>query len=157
MVQKDRPFLLLVLTHLSWTVGCTILCLLMFVRLTDLSCAWYDTATFAVVILISIGLITTIPGGIRDPLARGWLASCLRGIPHITLAAKILLFGGGGLALGTILAAHATATIRIIQLVHAVKVCGWKRLQIGIAIGEFANEGTWIIVTIAWCISVMKT
>lgn len=151
--QKTRATAQLLITHGCWTIGAGILAAIIAWRIRDVSWGWYDTTCVILVVLASAA--TLLVGrrgglGITDPIVRGTLAAILRGIPHITLAYKIWLLGGAGLSPLTVCAAHATALIRIGQLIAAVREAGWDRARRGLALAEASSEITWIVVTATW-------
>lgn len=151
--QKTRATIQLLITHGCWTIGAGLLVVIIVCKFREVSWGWYDTTSVVLVLLASSAtmLVGRRSGlGITDPIIRGVLAAILRGIPHVTLAYKIWLLGGAGLSPLTVGAAHATALIRIGQLIAAIREAGWDRGRRGLALAEAASEVTWIIVTITW-------
>lgn len=146
----------LFVTHGSWTVGVAVLLALLALKAPEIVWGWYDTATLVAVTVTTVGvfLVGHPRGlGITDPIVRGLLAGIYRGIPHIALAYKIALLGGGGLAAIAVWAAHTTSSVRIGQLALAVKDAGWDRSRRGLAIAEASSELTWILVTLVWLLT----
>lgn len=151
--QKTRATTQLLITHGCWTIGAGLLAVIIGCKIQEISWGWYDTT--CVVLVVFASTTTLLVGqhsglGITDPIVRGTLAAILRGIPHVTLAYKIWLLGGAGLSPLTVGAAHATALIRIGQLLAAIREAGWDRGRRGLALAEASSELTWIIVTITW-------
>jgi hypothetical protein len=87
---------------------------------------------------------------ITDPLVHAGFAVCFIGIPQVTLAYKIFTVGGEGMAGLMLLAGHIGILTRLGQLWFAIREAGWERDRRGAALGEMANEGTWVLVTLAW-------
>jgi hypothetical protein len=81
---------------------------------------------------------------------RGYLAVFFKGVPQLTLAVNILMVGGAGVSVFGILTGHITICSRLGQLVMSLREAGWDRNRKGSLISEIANEGSWIVVTIAW-------
>jgi hypothetical protein len=109
-----------------------------------------------VVVTIAIARARHLP--IRDSLVRGCLALFFKAVPQLTLAYKILLVGGAGLAGITIVAGHTTLLLRLGTIAYSL----WenrdgrkedRRHALGMLVGEVGNEVSWIIATIAWCIT----
>lgn len=151
--QPSRATLQLLIAHGAWTLGIGWLAVLTVWHVSAIDWDWYDTVTFALVLTAAMMTVANAYGsgrGVGDPLVRGALAAIFRGVPHLTLACKIGLLGGTGLAGVTVLVAHVSALTRIGQLVFAVRAAGWDRARRGLAIAEAASEGTWILVTIVW-------
>lgn len=112
-----------------------------------------DTITTAIALL---GILLTFAvgrahgHGFADPIIKGWLAVFFKGIPQLTLAYKIFLVGGAGLAGLTMVMGHITVLTRLGQLVFSICEAGWDRNRRGSALSEIANETSWTVTTIAW-------
>jgi hypothetical protein len=89
---------------------------------------------------------------VSDPLVRAAFAVFFKAVPQLTLAWNILRDGGQGVAAFAIAAGHVMITMRLGQVWFSSRVVGWDRNRIGLAIGEAANELSWIVTTIAWLI-----
>lgn len=87
---------------------------------------------------------------LTDPLVSGCFGVVFIGLPQITLAYKIFLVGGRGLAGGMILAGHLGIMTRMGQLWYAIKATGWDRNLKGAALSEMVNEATWLLITVSW-------
>jgi len=90
--------------------------------------------------------------GLIDPLVNAGFAMCFIGLPQLTLTYKIFLEGGAGLAGAMLLAGHIGIVTRLGQLWFAIREAGWDRNRQGAALSELANEGTWLLVTVAWLV-----
>jgi len=112
-----------------------------------------DTLT-ALLVAAGAGLTLLVSSrlqlGIVDPMVKGYLAVFFKAIPQLTLAYKILLVGGRGLAATAIITGHITILTRLGQLWFAIREAGWDRNRRGSALSEVANEGSWLIATLAW-------
>ncbi len=114
-----------------------------------------DTLT---VILVALGLAITaviahrLDLGFADPLVHAGVAACFIGLPQLILAYKIFSVGGGGMAGLMLLAGHIGICTRLGQLWFAIREAGWDRNRKGAAMSEFANEISWMFVTLAWLI-----
>lgn len=112
-----------------------------------------DTIT-AIITLTGVAVVLAVASimklGISDPIVKGHLAIFFKAIPQLTLAYKIFMVGGAGLAGLTVIMGHITVLTRLGQLIFSIREAGWDRNRRGSAISEAANEGSWIITTIAW-------
>lgn len=151
----SRATFQLLITHCGWMLSILLLLVLLFIKAHEVIWGWYDSVTFVFVLIATLvilcwALVARL--GIADPIVRGVLAGIYRGVPHVSLAYKIWLLGGRGIAPVTIWAANITACIRILQLLYAIREAGLDRTRKGLLLGECANEFTWILVTIVWII-----
>jgi hypothetical protein len=89
---------------------------------------------------------------ITDPLVKGVIAVCFIGLPQLTLAYKIFLEGGQGLAGTMLFAGHIAILTRLGQLWFSIQEAGWDRNRQGAALSEIANETTWLLVTLVWLV-----
>jgi hypothetical protein len=87
---------------------------------------------------------------ITEPLVMAGFGICFIGLPQLTLAYKILIQGGAGMAGLMLLAGHIGIFTRLGQLWFAIREAGWDRNRKGAVLSELANEATWILVTAAW-------
>jgi hypothetical protein len=114
-----------------------------------------DTVT---VVVVGLGVLLTcwyawrqgLP--LTDPLVNAGCAMCFIGLPQLTLAYKIFTVGGAGLAGLMLLAGHLGIITRLGILWFAIREAGWDRNRLGAALGELANESTWLLVTLAWLV-----
>jgi len=153
--RPSRVTLQTVLTYAAWsTVIFANLALLLWkgTESWDLK----DTVTAG---LVGLGAILIWLGAHRrdlkvtDPMVNAGFGMCFIGLPQITLAYKIFLVGGQGLAGMMLLAGHIAITVRLGQLYFAIREAGWDRNRRGAALSELANEATWLLVTLAWIVS----
>ncbi len=91
--------------------------------------------------------------GLLDPMVHAGFAICFIGLPQLTLAYKIFTVGGAGMAGLMLLAGHIGILTRLGQLWFAIREAGWERDRKGAALGELANEATWLLVTAAWLVA----
>jgi hypothetical protein len=91
--------------------------------------------------------------GWRDPMVQaGWAVAC-KGVPQLTLAWYILLEGGAGISLVALTAGHLTIGMRLAQIALSIREAGWDRQRTALAIGELANQVSWLVATVAWWIA----
>lgn len=150
--QPSRVTLQTVLTYTAWTMAIASCLAVMLWRATEL----WDRKDTVTTMVVGLGVLLTWVQAHRlglpltDPLVHGFFAVCFIGLPQVTLAYKIFLVGGEGLAGGMLLAGHIGITTRLGQLWFAIREAGWDRNRQGAALGEIANEATWLLVTLAW-------
>lgn len=112
-----------------------------------------DTLTTAIT---GVGIAMVLVYGRRqrltlaDPMVRGYLAVLFKCIPQLTLAYNIALVGGDGISSVGIVAGHVSICTRLGQLWFSLREAGWDRNRIGSMVSEVANEGSWIVATVAW-------
>lgn len=153
-VQPSRITRQTVITYASWT---TVMALNTAIYLWRDSAIWTPVDTWTALIALA-GIAVTLSIGYRnkltiaDPLVRGYLAVFFKGIPQLTLAYNILMVGGAGLSIVGVLAGHITICTRLGQILMGLREAGWDRNRQGSAISEVANEGSWIVTTVAWFI-----
>lgn len=151
-VQPSRVTLQTVITYATWT---TMMLLNTGVYLWRDSVIWSTIDTWTAVFAVAGIAMTLIIGrrhnlGLTDPLVRGYLAVFFKGVPQLTLAYNILMVGGAGVSIVGILTGHITICSRLGQIIMSLREAGWDRNRRGSAISEIANEGSWIVATIAW-------
>jgi hypothetical protein len=150
--QPSRVTLQTVLSYALWTSMIAACLGAMLWRGTELWDA-KDTLTAVLVGLgVTIILLEAWRRGLKlaDPLVSAGLAVCFIGLPQLTLAYKIFTIGGEGMAGLMLLAGHLGIMTRLGQLWMAILEAGWERDRQGAALGELANETTWLLVTAAW-------
>lgn len=114
-----------------------------------------DTIT---ALVVGTGITVTILWGYRqgrglgDPIVHGHLGILFVAVPQITLAYTIFQEGGQGLAAAALLSSNLSILIRLALLAFAIAEAGWDRHRKGAAMSEFANELTWLLVTLAWLV-----
>ena len=114
-----------------------------------------DTITALVVafgLLISYGEGYRRGWGLGDPIIQGYFGLLFIGVPQITLSYTIFQEGGRGLAGPALLASNISILIRLALLGFAIAEAGWDRNRKGAALSEFANEVSWLLVTLAWLV-----
>ena len=137
-----------------WTVIIASDLVVLFLKGTDI---WRAADTITALI-VAAGIMATILWGYRrghglgGPIVHGYLGILFIGIPQITLAYTIFQEGGQGLAGTALLASNFSILIRLGLLGFAIAEAGWDRNRKGAAMSEFANEISWLLVTLAWLI-----
>ena len=89
---------------------------------------------------------------IFNPRLKAGTAILLKAVPQLMLAYNIILFGGGGIAIYTVIIGHIMINLRILQVFLSARIVGWDENRKSIVFGELGNELSWIIATIAWII-----
>lgn len=135
-----------------WTVVCSANLLAL---LLSAGARWnhVDTATVAItgtgcLAAIIIGRARSLP--VSDPLVRANFAVFCKGVPQLTLAWNIWEHGGDGISVVAFTAGHVTICLRLWQVWLSIQEAGWDRNRLGMAIGEAANEASWIVATVVW-------
>jgi len=150
--QPSRVTFQTVFTYTTWTVV-VMLCIGIYIWRNVAIWTTLDTWTTG---LALSGIVVTIIVGYRnqltitDPIVRGYLAVFFKGVPQLTLAYNILMLGGAGISTFAIVTGHLNICTRLGQVLMSLREAGWDRNRRGSAISEIANEGTWIVATIAW-------
>lgn len=151
-VQPSRITRQTVVTYAIWTI---MILLDTAIYAAQDSVIWSAVDTWtAAIALTGIGVTVVIGSrrklAVTDPLVRGYLAVFFKGVPQLTLAYNIVVVGGSGVSVFGILTGHITICSRLGQILMSLREAGWDRNRRGSAISEIANEGSWIVVTIAW-------
>ena len=135
-----------------WTAVCAANLLLL---LLSAGMRWtvVDTVTAAltlggVVVATGIGRARGLHFG--DPMLHAAYAVFCKAVPQLTLAWNIYREGGAGISVVAFTAGHVTIVMRIAQIVFSVREAGLDRNRLGMAIGETANEASWIVATVVW-------
>jgi hypothetical protein len=137
-----------------WTVIIASDLVVLFLKGTDI----WRAADSITAIVVAAGIMATLLWGYRrghglgGPIVHGYLGVLFIGIPQITLAYTIFQEGGQGLAGTALLASNFSILIRLGLLGFAISEAGWDRNRKGAAMSEFANEISWLLVTLAWLI-----
>lgn len=142
-------------TVVTYAVWASIVALNLGVLLWQSAGTWHriDTVTSAVTASgIAITLLVARGHGltVADPIVRSYFAVFFKAIPQLALAWHIYRVGGAGLAPFGVVAGHLTICTRLGQLWFSLGEAGWDRNRRGSIISELANEGSWIVATIAW-------
>ncbi len=154
LAQPSRVTLQTVLSYAAWTTVIAADVGVMLWRGTEL---WdgKDTLT-ALAVGLGVALIwlraRRLGLPLTDPMVNGGFAVCFIGLPQLTLAYKIFTVGAAGLAGAMLLVGHLCILTRLGQLWFAIREAGWERDRKGAALGEIANESTWLLVTLAWLV-----
>jgi hypothetical protein len=152
--RPSRVTLQTVQTYAAWTTVIAACLGAMIWQGTEL----WDGKDTLTIVLVTSGLIITgfvayrLGLGLADPLVHAAIAACFIGLPQLILTYKIFTVGGAGLAGLMLLAGHIGIGARLGQLWFAIREAGWDRNRQGAALSELANEGTWILVTLAWLV-----
>ncbi len=150
--QPSRVTLQTILSYAAWT---TMVLADLGVMLWQGTNLWdgKDTVT---ALLVGMGLTVILLVayrlnlGLIDPMVKGYLAVVFKAIPQLALAYKIFMVGGRGLAPVAVVTGHITILTRLGQLWFSIKEAGWDRNRRGSALSELANEGSWLVATVAW-------
>ncbi|MBI4642308.1 MAG: hypothetical protein HY743_00890 [Deltaproteobacteria bacterium] len=143
-----------VLTYAAWTLVIAANLALLLWRGTE----QWDGKDTVTAVMVGLGLLFTLLYargrglGLTDPLVNAGFGMCFIGLPQLTLAYKIFTVGGEGLAGAMLLAGHIGIITRLGQLLFAIREAGWDRNRQAAALSELANEGTWLLVTVAWLV-----
>ncbi len=152
--QPSRVTLQTVMSYAAWTTMIAACLTAMLWQGTE----WWDAKDTLTAVMVGTGLLIiwlwAQRGGLKltDPLVNAGFAVCFIGLPQLTLAYKIFTVGGEGMAGLMLLAGHIGILTRLGQLWFAIREAGWERDRQGAALGELANEGTWLLVTLAWLV-----
>jgi hypothetical protein len=152
--QPSRVTIQTVMTYAAWTTVIAACLGAMLWKGQDLWDA-KDTVT-ALVVSAGLALVWLWARwrglGLADPMVHAGFAACFIGLPQLTLTYKIFTLGGAGMAGLMLLAGHIGICTRLGQLWFTIREAGWDRPRRAAALGELANEITWILVTLAWLV-----
>lgn len=149
--HPDRLIRQTVVIYAVWSVVCA----MNLVYLLTAGVVWnrVDTVTAVITgggIVAAIAVGRAYGVGASDPYVRAAFAVCCKAVPQLTLAWNISRDGGAGVAAYAILTGHLTIGLRLWQVWYSIRAAGWDRNRIGIAVGEAANEASWIVATVVW-------
>ncbi|HEY9073730.1 MAG TPA: hypothetical protein VIN67_06315 [Desulfobaccales bacterium] len=153
--QPSRVTLQTVLTYAAWTTVIAACLAAMLWKGKDL----WDAKDTLTSLVVGAGLALVwlrarwTDLGLADPMVHAGFAACFIGLPQLTLAYKIFMVGGAGMAGLMLLAGHIGIITRLGQLWFAIREAGWDRHRQAAALGELANEATWLLVTLAWLVT----
>lgn len=88
--------------------------------------------------------------GVGDPMVRATFAVFLKAVPQLTLAWNMWLHGAAGVSVWAVITGHVLINARLWQVWYSIREAGWDRNRVGIAIGEAANEASWVVATVVW-------
>jgi hypothetical protein len=153
--QPSRVTLQAVLTYAAWTTVIAACLGAMLWKGQDL----WDAKDTVTALVVGAGLVLVWLWSrwrdlrLADPMVHAGFAACFIGLPQLTLAYKIFTVGGAGMAGLMLLAGHIGICTRLGQLWFTIREAGWDRHRRAAALGELANELTWVLVTLAWLVS----
>ncbi|MBK8957035.1 MAG: hypothetical protein IPM80_01070 [Proteobacteria bacterium] len=101
-----------------------------------------------VVIATAIGRARGLRLG--DPMLHAAYAVFCKAVPQLTLAWNIFREGGEGISVVAFTAGHVTICMRLAQIIASIREAGLDRARLGMAIGEAANEASWVLATVVW-------
>ncbi len=141
-----------IIIYSLWTAVCgaNLLLLLMSpgVRWTLVDTVTASLTLGGVVIATAIGRARGLRLG--DPMLHAAYAVLCKAVPQLTLAWNIYRVGGDGISVVAFTAGHVTIGMRLAQIVVSIREAGLDRNRLGMAIGEAANEASWILATVVW-------
>ena len=135
-----------------WTAVCAANLLLL---LLSPGVVWTRVDTLTATLTLGGVVVATAIGrarGLRfdDPMLHAAYAVFCKAVPQLTLAWNIHREGGAGISVVAFTAGHLTIAMRIAQIVFSIREAGLDRNRLGMAIGETANEASWIVATVVW-------
>ncbi len=135
-----------------WTVVCAANLLLL---LLSPGVAWTLVDTVTATLTLGGVIVATAIGRARglqfgDPMLHAAYAVFCKAVPQLTLAWNIYRVGGDGISMVAFTAGHVTIGMRLVQIVLSIREAGLDRNRLGMAIGETANEASWIVATVVW-------
>ena len=144
-----------IMVYLLWTALCGANLILL---LCSPSAHW-NTVDSVTAGITGGGVVTALAlarwRGLRltDPMVHATFAVFSKAVPQLTLAWNICREGGAGISAVAFTAGHITIGMRLWQILLSIREAGWDRNRLAMAIGEAANEASWIVATIAWLLS----
>jgi hypothetical protein len=154
-LQPSRLTYQTAFTYATWTLV-VLFCIAIYIWQNTTFWTTLDTWTTGFALS---GIVATVIVGhrnnltITDPIVRGYLGVFFKGVPQLTLAYNILMMGGAGISTFAIVTGHINICTRLGQVLMSLREARWDRNRRGSAISEMANEGSWIVATIAWLIA----
>lgn len=118
-----------------------------------------DTLTSLIVaagsaVVISYASVRRLP--LSNPGIRGGLSVVAKALSQFFLAAKVVGEGGAGIPAASIIAGHITGLIRLGQMLFALRESSADRNRFWLVVTEIANEASWVAVTVAWLLWLLK-
>lgn len=146
--KKERIRFYTVLIFAQWSI---------FISALFLMCVgtvyWSPGDTVVCVAVVFLSVATVLRKGFKDPMTRGWLSVWCKGIPQLWMAYVMWSSQSAEWLPGlSLLATNATAIPRLIQVYLQGRNGGWDKPTKGLLLGETANVGTWLVVTLVWFI-----
>jgi hypothetical protein len=146
--KKDKIRLYTVIIFAQWTVFILVL-FIMCIK----SVHWSAGDTVVCIAVAILSVITVFRSGLKAPMTRGWLSVWCKGIPQLWMAHVMWsTHSAEWLPPLSLLASNATSIPRLIQIYLQGKRGGWDQATKGLMLGETANVGTWLVVTLVWFI-----
>lgn len=148
----SRIALQTVIIYAVWALVCAVVLL---VLLATEAARWNHVDDVTAVITVAGCLGAIVIGrrrglALSDPLVRASFAVFCKAVPQLTLAWNIWEAGGAGISAVAFAVGHITISMRLWQVWLSIREAGWDRNRLGIAIGEAANEVSWIVATAVW-------
>lgn len=101
--------------------------------------------------IIAVGTVKRLKSwDYSEPYLKTSMAMTFKAIPQLLLAYKIFQVGGEGVSGLWILIFHCFTISRLFPLILLNSESNWDRSRKSMLLSEIANEGSWIIVTLAW-------
>lgn len=148
----SRIALQIVIIYAVWSLVCA--AVLLALLLAD-AAQWNHVDDVTAVITVAGCALAVVIGyrrglAVSDPLVRASFAVFCKAVPQLTLAWNIWEAGGAGISGVTFAVGHITISMRLWQVWLSIREAGWDRNRLGMAIGEAANEASWIVATAMW-------
>jgi hypothetical protein len=116
---------------------------------------WTSNDTRAVMLVIAsaagvamVARLSRTP--LSDPMIRSAFAILCKSLPQIVMAFEIWQTGGRGLPGAAVVIGNFTITLRIFQVVFAVREADWERNRSWLLVSEIFNELSWALVSVVW-------
>ena len=141
-----------IIIYLVWTL----LCSANFLLLLCSASAYWNTIDSLTAAITLAGVLSAIAVArwrhlpLTDPLVHAAYAVFSKAVPQLTLAWNIWRHGGAGVSAVACIAGHVTIGMRLWQISLSIREAGWDRNRLGMAIGEAANEASWLVATAVW-------
>ena len=138
--------------YILWTAVCAANLVLL---LCSAGVQWSLVDSVTAILTLGGVVVATAIGRARglqlgDPMLHAAYAVFCKAVPQLTLAWNIYREGGGGISVVAFTAGHLTIGMRLAQTVVSIREAGLDRHRLGMAIGEAANEASWIVATVVW-------
>lgn len=155
MAYRYAPSRILAQTRISYLFWMLTMVSLIIVQLFS-QVRWTGTDSWLTSLVLIASSILTLWSlqqklSMNDPAVKGLLAVICKATPQFLLAIHLMIAGSAkGLALVAVVAGLTTMTIRLLQLIVAIREVGWERNLKWSAISELANVVSWLTVTVTW-------
>jgi hypothetical protein len=117
---------------------------------------FWETSDWLTSGLVGAGIIAIIAiksinnWDLSEPYFKTGLGVAFKAIPQLLLAYKIFQVGGEGISWLWIISFHCFTISRLVPLVMLNRESKWDRSRKSMLLSEIANEGSWMVVTLAW-------